>query len=90
MSGYEPFAGDMAARQRATALSEARNTARRQEESLSAIEAATLKVHEEVERLAIETARAQRLAVRVGVATATLGAILGGFAGAIAARIVGS
>jgi excisionase family DNA binding protein len=46
-------------------------------------------VHQEGERLATETARVQRLAVRVGVVTATLGAVLGGFAGAVAARVVG-
>lgn len=39
--------------------------------------------------MAAETARAQRLAVWVGVGTAVVGAILGGFAGAVAARLVG-
>jgi excisionase family DNA binding protein len=46
-------------------------------------------LHQEGERLATETARVQRLAVRVGVVTATLGAVFGGFAGAVAARVVG-
>jgi excisionase family DNA binding protein len=51
--------------------------------------AETAEVKKQGEGLATETARAQRLAVRVGVATATLGAVLGGFAGAVAARVAG-
>jgi excisionase family DNA binding protein len=46
-------------------------------------------VEQEVARRAAESARVQRLAVRVGVVTATLGAVLGGFAGTVAARVVG-
>lgn len=57
---------------------------------MRAVEAATLQVHSEIERLAVETAKAQRLAVWVGVGTAVLGSVLGGFAGAVAARIIGS
>lgn len=59
-------------------------------EAVRTVRDATLEVHNEIERLAHETARAQRLAVRVGVGTAVLGAILGGFAGAVAARLVGA
>jgi excisionase family DNA binding protein len=59
----------------------------RRARTFAAAQAAEL--HQKGERLAAETARVQRLAVRVGVVTATLGAVFGGFAGAVAARVVG-
>lgn len=58
-------------------------------ESTASVHSATVLVHEEIQRLAQETARAQRLAVWVGVCTAILGAIVGGFAGAVAAKLLG-
>jgi hypothetical protein len=54
------------------------------------VQAATVEVQVEVKRLAEETARAQRLAIWIGVGTAALGAVLGGFAGAFAVRILGN
>jgi N-acetylmuramic acid 6-phosphate (MurNAc-6-P) etherase len=69
-----------------------RQAAREHDEQIAgitALEQATRDVHSVVEQLAAETSRAQRLAVWVGVGTSVIGAILGGFAGAIAARIVG-
>ena len=59
----------------------------RRARTVAAAEATEL--HHESELLATEPARVQRLAVRVGVVTAALGAVLGGFAGAVAARVVG-
>jgi hypothetical protein len=55
--------------------------------TFAAVEAVT--VHAEGKGLATGTASRQRLAVRVNVVTAALGAVLGGFGGAVAARIVG-
>lgn len=55
-----------------------------------AVRESTGKVHESVQELATATARAQKLAVWIGVGTAVLGAILGAFAGAWAARLVGA
>lgn len=53
------------------------------------VQHATVNVHAELERMAAETARAQRLAIWVGVGTALLGAVVGGFAGAFAAQLIG-
>jgi hypothetical protein len=58
-------------------------------EATLAVRAATVNVHTEVTRLAVETASAQRLAIWVGVLTGVVGAILGGFAGAFAAKLLG-
>ena len=71
------------------AAREERTLLEAQAETLEGIQAATLQVHAEVERLVDETGRAQRLALWVGVGTAMGGAIIGGFAGAVAARVVG-
>lgn len=60
------------------------------EDAVSATTEATRTVHAEVARLATETARAQRLAILVGIGTTVLGALVGGFAGAFAARVIGS
>ncbi|GAW50911.1 putative methyl-accepting chemotaxis protein [Nocardioides sp. PD653] len=54
------------------------------------VQQATRDVHAEVQRLVDETGRAQHLAVWVAIGTGLGGAILGGFAGAIAARFVGA
>lgn len=54
------------------------------------VQQATLDVHAVVEQLAHETAKAQKLAIWIGVGTAVLGAVIGGFAGAVAARFIGS
>lgn len=59
-------------------------------EHLQAVQQATLDVRAAVKALADETTRAQRFALRVGVGTTLVGSVVGGFAGAIAARIVGS
>jgi len=56
---------------------------------VESVREATDMVQRAVAGMAAETARAQRLAVWVGVGTAVVGAILGGFAGAVAARIIG-
>ncbi|WP_148232413.1 hypothetical protein [Janibacter sp. HTCC2649] len=53
------------------------------------VERATGNVRAELEGMAVETAKAQRLAVWVGVGTAVVGAIVGGFAGAFAAKLLG-
>lgn len=50
---------------------------------------ATVAVQEAVIQMATETTRTQKLALWVGVGTALLGAVVGGFAGAIAAQIIG-
>jgi hypothetical protein len=60
------------------------------QEATRDVQRATLEVHAVVKELAAETSRAQRLAVWVGVGTAILGAVIGGFAGAVAAKLVGS
>lgn len=52
------------------------------------VQQATVNVHAELERMAAETAKAQRLAIWVGVGTALLGAVVGGFAGAFAAQLI--
>lgn len=97
----DPYSNRQPARQTAEQLARTadENARRRHREEVKGLEAiadatlqvqdATLQVHAEVQRLAAETARAQRLAVWVGVGTAVLGSILGGFAGAVAAQIIG-
>lgn len=51
---------------------------------------ATAKVDASLATMAEETSRAQRLAIRVGVATGFGGALFGGIAGAVAARLIGA
>lgn len=54
------------------------------------VQQATKSVQVEVQRMATETGRIQRLAIWVGVAAVILGALLGGIAGAFAAKVIGS
>lgn len=58
--------------------------------AVTAVESATAMVNDQVEAMARETTRAQRLAIWVGVVVAISSALLGGFAGAYAAKIVGN
>lgn len=53
------------------------------------VHTATVAVQNAVVQMADETTRVQKLALWVAVGTALLGAVVGGFAGAIAAQIVG-
>lgn len=57
-------------------------------ESVVSVREATATVQQAVLNMAAETSRAQRLAVWVGVGATLLGAVIGGFAGAFAARLV--
>lgn len=86
---WQMFAVHSAKTQHARSLRQADAT-RRLSSGLSQVEAATVAVQDSLAQMGVETSRLQRLAIKVGVATAILGAILGGFAGAFAARIIGS
>lgn len=59
-------------------------------EHLQAVRQATGDVRAAVQGLADETSRAQRLALWVAIGTILVGAVVGGFAGAVAARLIGS
>src|SRR5205814_700520 len=53
------------------------------------VEEATVTVASSVERMSEETGKAQMLAIRVGVVMTLVGALIGGFAGAWAAHVIG-
>jgi hypothetical protein len=60
------------------------------DEGVDQVHAATTNVDRTLAQMATETDRIQRLAIKVRIATGLLGAVLGGFAGAFAAKIIGS
>lgn len=58
-------------------------------QAVGQVEAGTAAIQEAGARMDEQTTRMQRLAITIGVVTGLVGAVLGGFAGAFAAHVIG-